>query len=1065
MLTLRSAADLLGAAHSLDALEPVAAAAGFRGAPLSLDATTRGALGLGALARDARIITGAGTLRALLVLAEPGAPLRDRITAIAGRLAARAPHLLWLVAAAGAEDVALAAWQPDERGRPRIAALIAHRARVSPSDAETLRALAGASEAADLLTHALWLEVLGRDALTRRFYRALEGTVSSLAAGAIGRANEEDRRALAILDLSRLLFLVFLEAKGWLDGDPRFLEHRFDGCMERGGHFHRRVLLPLFFGTLNTPPRQRAAAARAQGRIPFLNGGLFARTPLERRVKLIFPDDALGAVLGGLLLRYRFTAREDTASWSEAAIDPEMLGKAFESLMSSRERRNSGAFYTPQPIVAAVTRAALASALRGGGVPAGAADRALGGDAVPAAARAALRARLREVRLLDPACGSGAFLVHALETMSGLAARLGDARPVAEIRREFLTRAIFGVDVNPTAVWLCELRLWLSVVIESGERDPSAVPPLPNLDRNIRVGDALSGPAFAGERLAPRGGAPIERLRERYARATGVRKRTLHRALDRAERALALAHLDAAASHNRAGRRDLITALRGRDLFGDRVRPTRDDAAHLAAARAAGRAIAAARRSLAAGGALPFNWLTHFPHIPARGGFDAIIGNPPWVRLHRIPPAARAVLRERFAVFRAAAWERGAAAARAGAGFAAQVDLASLFVERSMELLRDGGTLALLLPAKLWRSLAGGGLRRLLAERAVVLALEDWTESPHAFDAAVYPSLLVARRREGGARADAPAVEAAVHGKHGTLRWPIAARRLALDGDPASPWIALPTPVRDAFDRIARAGTPLASSPFGPPLLGVKCGCNDAFVVTLAGGVNGLAEVRSGEHRGAIERAMLRPLLRGEHVTPWSAEGPAEFMIWTHGRDGAPLARLPVHAAHWFSHWRRDLLRRSDARHAQAWWSLFRIASAHADLTRIVWADMGRAPRALILPPGDTTVALNSCYVLPCADPRDAAALAALLNSPLAAAWLGAIAEPARGGYKRFLAWTVSLLPLPRDWPRARAILAPLADRAIEHDDVDAGALLDAAVRAYRLRRADLDPLLAWNAR
>jgi hypothetical protein len=126
---------------------------------------------------------------------------------------------------------------------------------------------------------------------------------------------------------------------------------------------------------------------------------------------------------------------------------------------------------------------------------------------------------------------------------------------------------------------------------------------------------------------------------------------------------------------------------------------------------------------------------------------------------------------------------------------------------------------------------------------------------------------------------------------------------------------------------------------------------------------------------------------------------------------------------------------------------------------------MGRAPRALILATGDETVALNSCYVLPCRDPADANAFAALLNSPLAAAWLGAIAEPARGGYKRFLAWTVALLPLPRDWPRARAILAPLADRAIEHDDVSAEALLAAVLRAYRLRRADIDPLLAWEAR
>ena len=108
---------------------------------------------------------------------------------------------------------------------------------------------------------------------------------------------------------------------------------------------------------------------------------------------------------------------------------------------------------------------------------------------------------------------------------------------------------------------------------------------------------------------------------------------------------------------------------------------------------------------------------------------------------------------------------------------------------------------------------------------------------------------------------------------------------------------------------------------------------------------------------------------------------------------------------------------------------------------------------------------LNSCYVLPCADPADAQALAALLNSTLAAAWLGALAEPARGGYRRYLAWTVALLPLPRDWPRARALLSPLAERAARGEEPAAGELDAAVLRAYRVRPADMAPLLAWHAR
>ena len=103
--------------------------------------------------------------------------------------------------------------------------------------------------------------------------------------------------------------------------------------------------------------------------------------------------------------------------------------------------------------------------------------------------------------------------------------------------------------------------------------------------------------------------------------------------------------------------------------------------------------------------------------------------------------------------------------------------------------------------------------------------------------------------------------------------------------------------------------------------------------------------------------------------------------------------------------------------------------------------------------------------MLACENPDDALAIAALLNSPLAAAWLGAIAEPARGGWHRYLAWTVALLPLPHDWPRARSILAPLAERAITQDPPSVPALLDAVCAAYRLKPTDVAPLLAWNHR
>ena len=1069
MLSPASAAALLAAATSLDALAPIAAAAGFSSLPLSLDPVVRSGLGLAELDDAVRLVPGAGTLRALLVECPPSMPIRAHVARIAQRLASRAPHLLWLLVAVepATGEVAIATWSVAS-ARPRVAALVVDRASVLPSDAHTLVALASVSEASDFLTHAFWIETLGREALTRRFYRTLERVVATLAREARGGASEETRQEIALLWVSRLLFLSFLESKGWLDGDRRFLEHRFAECMARRGRVHERLLLPLFFGTLNTPVGARARSARELGRIPFLNGGLFAPAPAERRARALrFRDESLGFVFGDLLARYRFTPREERGDWSEAAIDPEMLGKAFESLMSSRERRASGAYFTPHAMVERVTRAALVDALGRAPLDPSTVERALAGEPPEPPLASLLAARIDSLRVLDPACGSGAFLVHALETLAALRATLpgvahaGPGSLVGALRREILTRGIFGVDVNPTAVWLCELRLWLSVVIESPERDPLRVTPLPNLDRHIRVGDALGGEAF-GEALPTRGGATLARLRSRYARATGARKRTLERELDRVERAIALERLDAELARCAARRRDLLAALRGRDLFGDRVRPSTATLERLGQERTRSRELAAARRALRDGGALPFAWVTHFPDAARLGGFDVVVGNPPWVRLHRIPAGLRAALRARFSSFGDAAWTRGATLARAGAGFAAQVDLAALFLERSLTLLRDGGTLALILPAKMWRSLAGGGIRRIVRGTASIIAIEDWSESPAAFDAAVYPSLLVARRELPAPQRTAAA---ALHRRHGAIEWTIPLARLALGDDLAAPWLAVPPAVRDAFDRLARAGVPLAESALGAPQLGVKCGCNDAFVVRVEGEDGEVAQVRSDGRAGCVERALLRPILRGEGTVPWHSVASDERLVWTHDAQGAPLASLPPHAARWLERWRTRLAERADARGGTRWWSLFRVGAADGSRPRVVWADFGRAPRALVLRAGSAVVPLNSCYVLSCAEPADAAAFAALLNSPLAAAWLNVLAEPARGGYRRYLAWTVALLPVPRDWTRARRQLAALGERALAGEPVRAGELLAAALRAYRIRAESVAPLLAWNDR
>ena len=1006
---MRAATALLETAHSVDGLIEVAWAAGLCGDVVPLDPSTRRAWELEDA--DPRIGAGPGTVRVLALRVRGEAPFREALQRIARRLASRAPHVLWFITAINhdATSAAIIAWS-GSAAAIRIASFLWEPALVVDSDAETLCALSSVRHGDDVLFHARALEILGREALTRRFYRALETHVGALASTFPRRANRDDAREIALLCVSRLLFLRFLEAKGWLNDDRAFIANAFDACMAGGGGFHRSVLLPLFFGTLNTPVARRAPAARAFGAVPFLNGGLFARTRVERRVGAhTFPDAELGAVLQHVFARFRFVAREESATWSEASVDPEMLGRAFESLMASAERKVTGVYYTPSEVVARVSEHAFASV-----------DSARS------------LAALRTIRVLDPACGSGAFLVHVLEYLATRRASLGDDRPIAIVRRDVLARSIFGVDRNATAVWLCELRLWLSVVVDSVETDPCRVPPLPNLDRNIRVGDALAGAAFADASRPIVGSARVERMRHRYIKATGARKASLSRALERLERSRLIAFLDRDIDGARRLRRERLVALRTPDLFGRRPPMTSAVRQELTALRERLRMLRRERRRVADGGALPFSFPACFADAHAHGGFDVVLGNPPWVRLHHIPAALRAQLKQRFEVFRAPAWAADAGIA-VSPGFASQVDLAALFVERSVSLLRDQGMLSLLLPVKLWRSLAGSALREFIAQSVTVCRLDDLSESRQIFDAAAYPSLLVGRKDPIGS---------------GHI-----VATLSFDGTPGAPWLTLTRDARLAFDRLRGTGDALHRR-FGLPRLGVKSGCNAAFVVKVTDSAREVACVVDADGQtGVIELDLLRPVLRGDSVTRWRASKVHEWIIWTHADNGVALERLPERATQWLRRRYGTLVARTDAARQKRWWSLFRVDAADWRRARVVWADFGRRPRALVLPAGDRTVPMNTCYVLPCDDETDAWTLAALLNSTLAAAWLNAIAEPARGGYRRYLAWTVGLLPLPRDWLRARSILAD----APQSDDT---ALLERVLAAYDLRQEDVGDLL-----
>jgi hypothetical protein len=256
---------------------------------------------------------------------------------------------------------------------------------------------------------------------------------------------------------------------------------------------------------------------------------------------------------------------------------------------------------------------------------------------------------------------------------------------------------------------------------------------------------------------------------------------------------------------------------------------------------------------------------------------------------------------------------------------------------------------------------------------------------------------------------------------------------------------------------------PFFRSEFGRPLLGVKTGCNSAYIVRVESIDGDLACITGGGRRGMIEREMLRPLVRGETLQKWSVEGPREYLVWPHDEHDRARRALPPLARGWLLPFHDTLSARSDLHGRFPWWSVFRTESASHAKSRVIWADFGLTPRATVVEAREPFIALNSCYVVTCETIDDAHALATLLNSSLAAAWLNSIAEPARGGYRRYLGWTLSLLPIPVDWNRARSMLSPLGERAMRGDIPADDEILGAVLGAYRLSLADVQPLLSWT--
>lgn len=300
---------------------------------------------------------------------------------------------------------------------------------------------------------------------------------------------------------NRLLFLRFLEKRGWLQlsGRNDYLRALWqDYGQHRAVHatFYQERLHLLFFTGLNnaTGVPLNIGARPLIGTVPYLNGGLFEADADDTNTNIIIPDAVFAPIMEHLLYSFNFTITESTPLTLEVAVDPEMLGKIFEELVTGRQ--TSGSYYTPKPVVAFMSREALKGHMGGGR----AVEQLVDADdehaiSVPHARE--LLQKLADLRIVDPACGSGAYLLGMVQELLRLMHRLDtrahvDPRSLYEIKLAIIQQNIYGVDRDSFAVNIARLRLWLSLIVDFD--GPGAPPPLPNLDFKIEVGDSLLAP-------------------------------------------------------------------------------------------------------------------------------------------------------------------------------------------------------------------------------------------------------------------------------------------------------------------------------------------------------------------------------------------------------------------------------------------------------------------------------------------------------------------------------------------------------------------------------------------
>lgn len=348
--------------------------------------------------------------------------------------------------------------------------------------------------------------------INSKFYFGVADAFTELVESLISQGkNPEESKLFASRLMGRLIFVWFLRKMALISESADY----FDSAGSDQALYYKNNLERLFFGVLNTPiaNRESNSALIQDDFTPYLNGGLFAAKSDDWVGEGIEFPSAYFQRLYEHFSNFNFTTDESTPEYEQVAIDPEMLGRVFESLLATQidatgeqARKAKGAFYTPREIVAYMCRESVRDFLTYSeetdkkyldcvNFVLDKTDQQWTNDAsnntrdIPTSIRKRILNKLHSLKTIDPACGSGAFPLGMLQLLTRIHLRLDASADPYDVKLSILQNNIFGSDIEPMAAEISRLRAWLSLIIEA--KTKKTISPLPNLEFNFAVANTL----------------------------------------------------------------------------------------------------------------------------------------------------------------------------------------------------------------------------------------------------------------------------------------------------------------------------------------------------------------------------------------------------------------------------------------------------------------------------------------------------------------------------------------------------------------------------------------------